>query len=132
MNTTHLRHAYLLLCWVGTLAYPGSDGLANDLPSLILTGDWQIRVTLPQSSFGEAKPVSEVSAAIQIMPPTVIPVRAEKYSALPLYQEEGGAGWRRGVRLKGVIAQNAQRAICSIPIASNCVRDRSKIRNCSN
>ena len=105
MNATHIRHAYLLLCWVGTLTYPLSDVLANDLPSLILVGDWEIRVTLPQSSLGEAKPTREISATLQVPPPTIVTVTAEKHAALPLYQAQGGAGWRRGVRLKGVIAQ---------------------------
>lgn len=105
MKTTYLCHTCLLLSWGGALILPLSDVLANDPPSLTLTGDWEIRVTLPQSSLGEAKPDREMSATLKIPPPTMITVTAEKYAALPLYQAKGGAGWRRGVRLKGVIAQ---------------------------
>lgn len=105
MSNTCICHTYFLLCWAGTLICPLSDVLANDAPSLTLTGNWEIRATLPQSSLGEAKPAREISATLQIPPPAIITVTAEKHAALPLYQAKGGAGWRRGVRLKGVIAQ---------------------------
>ncbi len=105
MKNTQICHTYLLLCWAGTLILPLSDALANDPPSLTLAGDWEIRVTLPQSSLGEAEPTREISEVLQVPPPTTITVTAEKHAVLPLYQAKGGAGWRRGVRLKGVIAQ---------------------------
>ena len=105
MKTTNMRHTYLLLCWAATQILPLSDALANEPPSLALTGDWEIRVMLPQSSPGEAKPTREISATLQVAPPTVITVTAEEHAALPLYQAKGRAGWQRGVRLKGVIAQ---------------------------
>lgn len=105
MKSMCICHIHLLLCWAGTLILPLPDVLANDPPSLTLTGDWEIRVTLLQASLGEAKPAREISAVLQVPQPTVIAVTAEKHFALPLYQAKGGAGWRRGVRLKGVIAQ---------------------------
>lgn len=105
MSTTLVRCRCLLLCCVSAFIGRSAEALADESPSLTLKGDWEIHVTVPPSSLGQEKPIREVSATLRVPSPTIVTVTAEKYDALPLYQAKGGGGWRRGVRLRGVIAQ---------------------------
>ncbi|HBN76171.1 MAG TPA: hypothetical protein DD473_10195 [Planctomycetaceae bacterium] len=61
-----------------------------------LTGDWTVSVTVPGSH--------PVTAEVEIPGPDIVTVAHEKYDRLPDFDAKTSAGWRRGVRLKGVVA----------------------------
>jgi lysophospholipase L1-like esterase len=58
-----------------------------------ITGDWEVTVT-----------VAGKSTRLQVPPPAMVEVSAEKYDALPLFNPNTG-GWLKGVQLRGVKAQ---------------------------
>ena len=68
-------------------------------PILQLTGNWQVRVTAPAQAAGE-----ELTATLNVSPPTVTTVRAEKYAVLPLFNPKAQFGWWKGVPLIGLRA----------------------------
>ena len=69
----------------------------NSAPAEIrLTGDWTVSVTVPGTS--------PVTAELKIPGPDIVSVTHEKYHKLPVFDAKTRAGWRKGVRLKGVIA----------------------------
>jgi len=61
-----------------------------------LAGDWTVLVTVPGTP--------PVTAELKVPGPDIVTVTNEKYARLPDFDAKTGAGWRRGVRLKGVIA----------------------------
>ncbi len=63
---------------------------------LQLTGDWDVRVSVPGSP--------PVSATIRVAAPSEIVVSAEKFNSLPLFNPNAG-GWVKGAQLRGVRAQ---------------------------
>ena len=70
--------------------------------AVTLTGDWQVQVSVKRNT---ASPESQPSqATLQVAPPTTIAVEAEKVDSLPLFNAQA-AGWTKGARLQGVIAQ---------------------------
>ena len=68
---------------------------AAAVSDLALTGDWEIRVVLPEP---------KAEAVLRIAPPQIVEVRAEKYDALPIYNPNGG-GWNNGARLRSIAGQ---------------------------
>ena len=62
-----------------------------------LTGDWTVSVTFP------GRP--PVAAELQIPGVTIVTVAHEEYDKLPDFDAQTSAGWRRGVRLTGVVAE---------------------------
>lgn len=79
----------LLLTWISTAS-------ADQPPSLRLAADWRVEVSVEQPQ--------HVAAMLDVAPPTIVTVKAEKYDALPLFNA-AAAGWSKGARLKGVLAQ---------------------------
>lgn len=70
---------------------------ADEVPAgLKLTGDWQVKVTVPG-----ARPVE---AILSVAPPRVLSVGSEKYNSLPVFNPKAG-GWVRGAQLLAVRAQ---------------------------
>lgn len=63
--------------------------LSQEPASFTLTGDWTVRVN---------------TQTLEVAPPAVLTVTAEKHTALPLYNPKAG-GWARGAQLKGLKAQ---------------------------
>ena len=61
-----------------------------------LTGDWTVSVTVPGTP--------PVTAELTIPGPDIVTVAHEKYGRLPDFDAKTRAGWRKGVRLTGVIA----------------------------
>ncbi|SFJ47217.1 SGNH/GDSL hydrolase family protein [Planctomicrobium piriforme] len=66
---------------------------------LTITGDWSVKVIVPAH---DGQP--EKSAEIQIDPPQIVTVTAEKYTNLPVFNP-AAPGYARGAHLKGVEAQ---------------------------
>lgn len=62
-----------------------------------LAGDWQVRVVISEPRASEA--------TLDIAPPQMAAVMAEKFAQLPIYNPNGG-GWNNGARLAGLLAQN--------------------------
>lgn len=78
-----------------------ADGLVlaqEAAPSFAVSGDWEVRVSLPGSR--------TASQTVHIPPPSIIRVSAEKYMALPVFDPKA-SGWIRGTPLLGVKAQDA-------------------------
>lgn len=65
-------------------------------------GDWRIRVTLPDPAGGSA-------ATLDVPPPDIVEVAAEKHNQLPEFDPKA-AGWRRGSALLGIKA--AECTVC--------------------
>ncbi len=61
-----------------------------------LTGDWTVSLTVPGTP--------PVTHELTIPGPDIVSVTREKYARLPDFNAATRAGWRKGVRLKGVIA----------------------------
>ncbi|WP_339750289.1 hypothetical protein [uncultured Rubinisphaera sp.] len=61
-----------------------------------LTGEWTVSVTVPGPH--------PVAAEVKISRPDIVTVTQEKYDRLPDFNAKTSAGWRKGVRLKGVVA----------------------------
>jgi lysophospholipase L1-like esterase len=70
-------------------------------PGLRLTGDWQLQATVPAQAAG--KGAEPVIATLDVSPPTIVAVQAEKYDRPPLLNPQA-PGWVKGVRLMGVVA----------------------------
>ncbi|MEN6338087.1 MAG: hypothetical protein ABFE01_27850, partial [Phycisphaerales bacterium] len=62
-----------------------------------LTGDWTVSVTIPGPP--------PVAAELKIPGPNIVAVAHEKYDKLPDFDANTPAGWRKGVRLTGVVAE---------------------------
>ena len=58
-------------------------------PAFTISGDWEVTVT---------------GQTLHIAPPVAIQVKAEKYTAIPVFNPKAG-GWVRGAQLNGVKAQ---------------------------
>jgi lysophospholipase L1-like esterase len=83
------------LCEVTIFFAAISPLAAKETPTgLRLTGDWQLQVT---------NGTNELKATVDISPPTVVIVQAEKYGSLPLFNLAGG-GWTKGARLRPLVA----------------------------
>jgi lysophospholipase L1-like esterase len=87
------QRCLLLFCLVVTLACAGR---AEAPAEFELVGDWKVQVTV-----GESK---ERHATLRVSPPPLITVKAEKYTALPVFKPNAG-GWAKGARLRGVQTQ---------------------------
>ncbi|KLU07568.1 hypothetical protein RISK_000646 [Rhodopirellula islandica] len=61
-----------------------------------LTGAWTVSVTVPGAQ--------SVAAELKLAGPEIVTVTHEKHDRLPDFDAKTTAGWRKGVRLKGVIA----------------------------
>ncbi|WDQ17114.1 SGNH/GDSL hydrolase family protein [Rhodopirellula sp. P2] len=61
-----------------------------------LTGAWTVSVTVPDAQ--------SVAAELKIPGPEIVTVTHEKHDRLPDFDAKTTAGWRKGARLKGVIA----------------------------
>jgi lysophospholipase L1-like esterase len=78
-----------------------SVGLAVPAPepaTLTLTGDWQMKVSA-RNAEGQA-----TAATLDIPPPTLLTVKAEKIATLPIFNPQSG-GWVKGAALAAVRAQ---------------------------
>lgn len=74
----------------------GTEAQATAPADVRLAGDWTVAVTVPKTP--------PVTAELKIPGPDIVSVNGEKYDRLPVFNAKTGAGWRKGVRLKGVIA----------------------------
>ena len=97
MNMSVARLICLLEIVMCSAALP-----ADEPPVVTLTGDWQVEVSISRSSPNEG--TSKLTASLHVAQPTVITVEAEKHDSLPLFNAQA-AGWIKGARLQGVIAQ---------------------------
>lgn len=98
----HLSPFAIHACSAALLAVlisAGSGLQAGETVGLKIAGDWQVEVTVASPSGG--KPIA---ATVTVPPPNIVEVKAEKYDRLPLFDAKA-AGWRRGVALRGVLAQ---------------------------
>ncbi len=71
-------------------------------PNLRLSGDWQVQVTLPSQMSGVGQ--RPRTTTLEVSPPTIVTVKAERYDRLPLFNAKT-AGWVKGAPLRGVAAQ---------------------------
>ncbi len=63
---------------------------------LIITGDWEVKVSLREPRDMETK--------LSLSPPKIVTVTAEKFESLPVFNPKAG-GWVKGAQLRGVRAQ---------------------------
>jgi lysophospholipase L1-like esterase len=98
-----MKHTPLQPLCVATVLFASLAASATESAplNLRLTGDWQLRVTVPARAVGETAKAG--TATLDVSPPTIVTVRAEKYDRLPLLNPQA-AGWVKGVRLAGVVA----------------------------
>lgn len=86
----------LLVLFVGlglALAAPAAEPA-----TLTLTGDWQLRVSARNAN-GQL-----VTASLEVSPPALLAVKAEKFDTLPIFNPKAG-GWVKGAALVSVRAQ---------------------------
>lgn len=77
-----------------------SVSVAERTPAVLtLTGDWQVRVTVPGPGDGK-----ERTATLDVSPPAHVTVVAEKYDRLPAFNASA-PGYAKGVPLHGLVAQ---------------------------
>lgn len=67
-------------------------------PSLKLLADWRIAVA------GTMNDGRRIEACFDVPPPEIVEVAGEPYDGLPVFDRNAG-GWRRGIALRGVRAQ---------------------------
>ena len=67
---------------------------AQEPASFTIAGEWEVRVDVPGKN----------SQRVHVIPPVMITVTAEKYTALPMFNPKAG-GWVKGAQLNGVKAQ---------------------------
>lgn len=96
-----------IVSWAGLLSLAFSGFLVHATEkkpaTLKLTGHWQVQVTASAPASGGTD--KEVTVTIDVPPPTLVTVRAEKYDRLPLFNPRAGGGWRKGAALRGLKAQ---------------------------
>ncbi len=86
-------HRVLSFSWL----FIGLSAASAQQPVVLrLAGDWRVEVTVEQPP--------QIVTMLDVMRPTLVTVNAEKYDALPLFNA-AAAGWIKGTRLKGVLAQ---------------------------
>ena len=74
------------LCVATILLASVSAAAAEQAPPILrLTGDWQVQVTVPAA--GNA--AKELTATLDVAPPTMVAVHAEKYDRLPPFNPAG-------------------------------------------
>jgi lysophospholipase L1-like esterase len=91
-----------LICVLGICSCVAAWAAEEPLPVITLTGDWQVDVSI--ASRDETQREKHTTVTLQVAPPTIVTVEAEKYDGLPLFDSQA-AGWGKGARLRGVIAQ---------------------------
>jgi len=74
-------------------ALAAAVAFAVEPATFTLTGNWDVRVE-----------VAGASHTVQVAPPVMVSVNAEKYNSLPMFNPKA-AGWVKGAQLKGVKAQ---------------------------
>lgn len=72
----------------------GGCAMGQEAASFAIGADWEVRVALP----------GRASQIVQVAPPSMIRVDAEKYSEIPIFNPKVG-GWVKGAQLIGVRAQ---------------------------
>jgi lysophospholipase L1-like esterase len=88
-----LHAVALFACLDVALAAP-----APEPATLALSGDWQIKVTARNA---DGQPVT---ATLDVTPPALLTVKAEKFATLPIFNPRAG-GWVKGAALATVRAQ---------------------------
>ena len=78
------------------ISYHGAAARGITPAEIRLTGNWTVLVTVPGTP--------PVAAELKIPSPDIVNVVHEKYDKLPDFDAKIAAGWRKGVRLRGVIA----------------------------
>lgn len=79
----------------------GNLGAADLQPPVLkLTGDWQVQVGLSANAAGGKLQTVQ----LHVDPPALVRVQGEKYAEIPLFNPKT-AGWVKGAKLKGLVAQ---------------------------
>jgi hypothetical protein len=82
--------------------------LGVDAPAKVkVVGDWRVEASV-------ATPGGASSATLDVPPPKVVDVKAERYERLPVFNPQG-AEWARGVPLRGVFAQECSSTDLLVP-----------------
>jgi hypothetical protein len=81
------------ICGISSL---GAAAQTTTPADIRLTGDWTVSVTVPGTP--------PVTTELKIPGPDIVTVTHEKYDKLPDFNAKTAAGWRKGVRLTGVVA----------------------------
>lgn len=90
------------ICVLGLSLCAAALAAEEPLPVITLAGDWQVDVCT--SSHDATSGAKQSHVTVRVAPPTIVTVEAEKYDSLPLFDAQA-AGWTKGARLRGVIAQ---------------------------
>ncbi|MBI3986097.1 MAG: SGNH/GDSL hydrolase family protein [Lentisphaerae bacterium] len=93
------------------------------MTTLTVEGDWKVRIAVPPAVIGGG-PGPEIVGVLDVPPPDIVTVRAERHAELPLFDSATPCGWKRGVALRGVRAQECTARYALDP-ASLEVRDVS-------
>jgi lysophospholipase L1-like esterase len=97
------RKTFVFVCALLTVLSCVLAAAAEESPPILtLTGDWQVQVTIPSQVASGGQP--EITVLLDVSPPIVIAVKAEKFDRLPLFNPQA-AGWTKGAPLHGVAAQ---------------------------
>ena len=91
--STQVMFVAAMICGI---SYRGAVARVMTPAEIRLTGDWTVLVTVPGTP--------PITAELKIPGPDIVTVAYEKYDKLPDFNAEITAGWRKGVRLRGVIA----------------------------
>ncbi len=90
---THAMFVAAAICGISSV---GAAAEVTTPTEIGLTGDWTISVTVPGTP--------PIAAELEIPGPDIVTVTHEKYSKLPDFDAKTTAGWRKGARLRGVVA----------------------------
>ena len=91
--STQMMFVAAVICGI---SYHGAAARDMTPAEIRLTGDWTVSVTVPGTP--------SVAAELKIPGPDMVTVTCEKYDKLPDFNAKTAAGWRKGARLRGVIA----------------------------
>ncbi|HWN95048.1 MAG TPA: GDSL-type esterase/lipase family protein [Methylomirabilota bacterium] len=91
-----MKHALISFALAALAFSFALAGKAETPAELKITGPWEINVS--------AREPRVVEATLQIAPPEIITVTAEKFDSLPVFNPRAG-GWVKGAQLRGVRAQ---------------------------
>jgi lysophospholipase L1-like esterase len=124
MKQKYLRQMCLFLTMLAAV----SAVFAEEKPPVLkLTSPWQVQATLSVSdTSSEATPLT---ATLDVSPPSIVAVRAEKYNSLSPFNPNVG-GWAKGLRLNGLRAEECTCRYLLDPTSLKVFADPQRARKC--
>ena len=103
-----------LLFSLGMTAPAASEASADEMPTIAITGDWQVQVSPGTVTQGRAHAQIAQAITLTVAPATIVHVQDERYDALPLY-DANAAPWTRGAKLQQLTTFETTAPDCLLP-----------------